>query len=853
MKRLILVLTIAMAAPAVLFPQIFDFQVNTTAGSIGIQHSSPRLVPRPDGGVLAIWLDQRNGADQVFGRILSADGRTVGKDILISEQPLELDSDQPVGFDAAGRLVMARIENSGNGSQLYARRFSADGAPIGSYFRIDDDPTGAYKSNCILACDSAGGFAAVWSDTRNGRWYDLYLQRFDAEGRPITRNLRINGNAGEANVKASSLALDSQGRCAVVWINGSIYLQQFSSAGSAVGQNIRVAGIGPNVCHPRVCIDGQGNAAVLHYPNTKANFALSRFSENGEPLDRTEFGQLDAAQQDAMIFLRPDGAFLLVWDVWNEEDGSTGLTESALRYRLDSSAEPDIFHVRRVPDDFCSTQDVLLRQDGTSFYSWTGQDQHVYVQCCESTGKTRYGVVKACDDTLGSSCSYPSVGVAPDGGFAVAWVNWGSPVDREIFVRVFDAKGEPRSQDIGTGAYALYPAVTSGPAGDFNVFWKVSGYRVEGRHFNGNAVPGDSILAFSEMATCSIVPRAAANSAGNAVVVWQGDPDFEGEQTDVCGRLCSADGLPLGPVIRVNEFPSEDYSYTQPRVAVAEDGGFMVVWTETDARRMVRARLYNPDGEAMGGSFDVLPFLSDKQWAEEAFVFAESGGGFSVFVFEEQTLRGVRLGPDGSPAGDPKTLIEDEYMAADVVPKDMDRDSDGSFVVALEKNGGIVARVFDPDWSLLGKPFLLTEGAAIVGSISVRMRGGRIYAAWEDRRSPERGSNIWASVTDAATGIRISKTVDPAVISLGANYPNPFNPVTVLSYELSRPAEVTLAVFNAGGRRIRTLESGFAQAGRYESRWDGRNESGLPMPSGMYVFRLTSDGTRLQRKAMLVR
>ena len=853
MRRLILILSITMAAPLFLFPQIFDFQVNTTSGSIGIQHSFPRLVPRPDGGVLVVWLDQRNGTDQVFGRIYSADGRTVGKDILISDQPLELDSDQPVGCDASGRLVMARIEYYGNGYQVYARRFSAEGDPVGSYFRIDDDPTGSYKSNCVLACDSAGGFAAVWSDTRNGRSYDLYLQRFDAEGRPITRNIRVNNDETDENHRATSLALDSQGRCAVVWITGSICLQQFSPSGSAVGQNIRVAGIGWDAGHPRVCIDGRGNAAVLHYPNTKSIFAISRFSEKGEPLDRTEFDQLDEAQQDAMIFLRPDGTFLLAWDVLNEVEGSSGLTESALRYRLDGTVKPDIFRVRSVPDDFCSTQDILLRQDGTSFYSWTGQDQHVYVQCCDSTGKTRYGAVKACSDTLGSSCGNPSIGVAPDGGFTVAWSNWGGHVDRELIVRAFDANGEPRTQDVSAGAnYALYPAVTSGPAGDFNVFWKVAGYRVEGRHFNGNAVPGDSIHAFSDMATCVVTPRAASNSAGSAVVVWQGDPDFEGEQTDVCGRRCSADGLPLGPVIRVNEFPSEDYSYTQPRVAVAGDGGFMVVWTETDARRMVRARLYNPDGEALGASFDVLPFQSDEQWDGEAFVIAESGGGYSVFIFGEQTLRGVRLLQDGSPAGDPKTLIEDEAIGS--ASRDMDRDSDGRLVVALLKNDAIIARVFDADWSLLGKPFILTEGASIGGySFSAKMSGGRIYAVWEDRRSPERGNNIWASVTDAATGIRISKTAVPAVISLGSNYPNPFNPVTSLSYELARPVKVTLAVFDARGRRVRTLETGFAQAGRHESRWDGRNDAGLPMPSGMYVFRLTSDGVRLQHKAMLLR
>jgi flagellar hook assembly protein FlgD len=79
--------------------------------------------------------------------------------------------------------------------------------------------------------------------------------------------------------------------------------------------------------------------------------------------------------------------------------------------------------------------------------------------------------------------------------------------------------------------------------------------------------------------------------------------------------------------------------------------------------------------------------------------------------------------------------------------------------------------------------------------------------------------------------------VVPAGISLGANYPNPFNPATTLSYELSRPAKVHLSVFDGRGRRVRVIDAGFVQAGRYESRWDGMNDAGLPMPSGTFFAR----------------
>jgi hypothetical protein len=853
MRRLTLLLSVSVCVPAAVYPQVFDFQVNQTVGSEGIPHEKPTLVPTRDGGALVVWMDGRNGPEQVFGQFFSGDGGLLGGNFIISDVPLELSGAQSIGFDASGRLLIARTSYQGNSYQLSARRYSDGGAPLGPFFRLDDDPNGAYKTHCIVACDSAGGFAAAWSDTRNGRWYDLYLQRFDAAGRPLTRNIRINDNENEVNLQPASIALDRMGRCAVVWIDDregwdkpAVYLRQFNPDGSAVRSNVKVDYCGSGGLSARVCIDENGNAVVLHESESSGGgIAISRYSEQGDPFGRTDYGQLNVAY-GARKFLRGDGAFLLAWDGWHSEDPSIGYTTDALKYRIDGSEAPDIFNVMRAPEDSWGLRDILLQRDGTSFFAWTGPGQHVYVQARNASGQTRYGDVKASGDTLGGTCNSPSISVDRDGGFAVAWAGG----YRDILVSTFDSEGRPRSRDVNAGAQSgRYPVAIFGPEGDLNVFWKVAGTRVDGRHFDRNGAPADSIRTFTDRATCNIVTHAAANASGNTVVVWHGDPGYEKEGTDVCVRRCGPDGIPLGPIIRVNEYPSEA-SYTQPLAAVAPDGGFLAVWTDVD-KKTVRARLYDPEGQPKGGSYDVLSFLPGDNYPEE-FVFSEPGGGFSVFLCSAKALRGQRLGPDGSAAGDPQTLLEGETLGGNV-SDDMDMDPDGNFVLVLKQNNGIVVRIFNADWTARGRPFMLTEGAAIYGSISAKMRKGRIYAAWGDIRTPERGINIWASVTDAATGVRISETAVPAGISLAANYPNPFNPATTLSYELARPAKVSLDVFDGKGRKVRTIEDGFAHAGRHESRWDGRNDAGLPVPSGMYVFKLESDGAVLQRKAMLVR
>lgn len=90
--------------------------------------------------------------------------------------------------------------------------------------------------------------------------------------------------------------------------------------------------------------------------------------------------------------------------------------------------------------------------------------------------------------------------------------------------------------------------------------------------------------------------------------------------------------------------------------------------------------------------------------------------------------------------------------------------------------------------------------------------------------------------------------------SLLPNFPNPFNPATVIRYELHRPGVASLAVFDLSGRLIRSiLDPTRQEAGSYSLLWDGRDGSGRQQPSGVYVYLLNAAGERLSRRMTLVR
>lgn len=103
------------------------------------------------------------------------------------------------------------------------------------------------------------------------------------------------------------------------------------------------------------------------------------------------------------------------------------------------------------------------------------------------------------------------------------------------------------------------------------------------------------------------------------------------------------------------------------------------------------------------------------------------------------------------------------------------------------------------------------------------------------------------------TGVSGRADMTPDRISLHGNFPNPFNPVTQIEYELVETSEIQLVIFNVLGQSIRTLASGRRNPGLHSVLWDGRNDGGRFVPSGVYLYRLQSGKHTISRKMLLVK
>ena len=89
--------------------------------------------------------------------------------------------------------------------------------------------------------------------------------------------------------------------------------------------------------------------------------------------------------------------------------------------------------------------------------------------------------------------------------------------------------------------------------------------------------------------------------------------------------------------------------------------------------------------------------------------------------------------------------------------------------------------------------------------------------------------------------------------SLGPNYPNPFNPATTIPFTLERAGGVRLVIYDAAGRRVRTLVADSRAAGAYDVTWDARDDAGRVVATGVYFARLEAAGSTATRKLMLMK
>ena len=93
----------------------------------------------------------------------------------------------------------------------------------------------------------------------------------------------------------------------------------------------------------------------------------------------------------------------------------------------------------------------------------------------------------------------------------------------------------------------------------------------------------------------------------------------------------------------------------------------------------------------------------------------------------------------------------------------------------------------------------------------------------------------------------------PDAFRLHPNYPNPFNPTTTISYDLPENTRVVLRIYDTRGQEVRSLVDEFQESGYRNVRWDGKDDRGICVSSGLYMYKISAGDFTSSRKCLLMK
>jgi hypothetical protein len=205
---------------------------------------------------------------------------------------------------------------------------------------------------------------------------------------------------------------------------------------------------------------------------------------------------------------------------------------------------------------------------------------------------------------------------------------------------------------------------------------------------------------------------------------------------------------------------------------------------------------------------------------------------------------------------DGATIVVTESNMGDDFPfiwtavNDEDNDPVMYVVSATDENGAMS----DTSMAVAGWFPTIGELAAplLEDSVAVMTYSWNVWATdpWDSTASMNGPRSLTIDVSGllALDGIGL-----PEVFALHNNYPNPFNPVTNITYDIPEVAQVTLDIYNISGQKVRTLAQGQHEPGRYRIQWNATNDYGNPLSSGMYIYRIHAGDFVSVKKLILMK
>ena len=355
-----------------------------------------------------------------------------------------------VAMDHDGDFVVAWMSfgQDGDGYGIFARRYNAAGAPLGTEFQVNTYTT-SFQLHPAVAMDADGDFVVAWSSYAQGGAYpwstDVYAQRYDAAGAPQGDEFRVNTYTTFGQF-FPVVAMNAAGDFIVVWhsqgqdgSSSGVFAQRYNSSGAPQGIEFQVNTFTPgaqggNNNPSAVSMDADGNFVVAWASygqgDPSGEIYAQRFDSTGAAQGpELHINQYTTGNQhDPSVALDADGDFMVTWaSVGQDGSGYGGVY--ARRYNAAGKPAGDEFRANVYTTDAQRSPSAAVDAAGNVIIAWNsfnqdGSNYGVYARRYNAAGEPQTGEFRVNTYTTNFQ-AIPDVAVRADGNFVIVWESVG--------------------------------------------------------------------------------------------------------------------------------------------------------------------------------------------------------------------------------------------------------------------------------------------------------------------------------------------------------------------------------------------------------------------------------------------
>ncbi len=765
----------------------------------GVQYF-PRIISDDHDGAIIVWEDARDMYQMVYAQKVDSHGNVQWvSDGLSLTTGIEGDHQSPaMASDGAGGVIVTWHDTRNSSEDIFVQRIDAAGNVMWGPGGTAICTAAGMQYSPAITADGSGGAIIVWEDLRTGGIRDIYAQKIDAMG---AVQWTVDGVAictAAFNQYDPKTVSDGSGGAIITWQDNrnsehDIYAQKITASGniSWTADGVPVCIVSGGQDYPDLISDGGGGAVIAWW------------DERG--------GQHDIYAQR---ILHTGSAR------WTT--GGVPVCEAA-----GSQALP-----RLVPDG-----------SGGAIISWhdlRGATVDIYAQRIDTWGNVLWTVDGVAVCTAVGTQAYPEIARNGTGGAIITWQDERSS-NRNIYAQCIDADGD--------------------------VQWATDG------------------VALCMAGLNQSYPMIAYDGSGGAIVTWEdnGNVNIYAQRIERNGYW----GYPGPYILAARDIPGDQGGF----VNLSWEASRLDPWPEQGISSYTVWRAIGATGMAPMIDDDtvILTDMSDL-----------SHGMDGTVLRMEQT-------PTGNFYWKLISTIDVYYLESysEIVPTLFDStatsDEHHYFQVIAHTSDPLVFWISPPDsgysvdnlapaapLSFAGEQLFVPEGLQLTWDPNneTDLAGYNIYRGTSESFEPGPGSFLtstpdtfslddgwdwstgyWYKVAAvdvhgnegdfAALGPDMLTGDDPKPLPdasfLAQNFPNPFNPQTMIRFGLKEASHVSLRIYDPAGRLVRVLVDGQRDTGQYEERWGGLDDAGRSVASGIFFYRLVAGNFVQTRKMVFLR